>query len=661
MPGALVLRPEVFEDASATTPVHKLRRSHAGIQLLKESGRYADYMELPTGKDREFIAWDGEGWTDANLDHHYMLFQCSTGHRIHAPQLTSAECLELILRVGAEKPGAIHVIFGGGYDATHILRDMPTELQYQLKDDEPVEWYIPGKEANYYTINYLPHKWLTVKGFCWSAQKWVRVKIFDIMTFFQSSFIKALKSRDIEVPAEITSGKAGRNTFTYDDLEEISVYCQLELEALVALANQLRHEFQDAGVNVTSWHGPGAVAKASFKQFNIAAHMGEIPQEVRRASQYAYFGGHFEQFKAGHYDGPVYLYDINSAYPHQLRNLPTFEGMEYEPATSYDGHTLGLWLCEYTSDERITNRPNPLPWRSPSGSVGFPASSRGWFWSFEISDAVRPITGFNLRPASGVTPFGYIAEMYETRKQWQAEGRGGEKALKLCMNSGYGSLAQRIGGKGEAPRYHHLSWAGMITSGARRQLWDAISISPETVIAVETDSIMSTIPLDLDIGDGLGQWGLTEHHGVTYIQSGIYFTDDGIGKTKARTRGIDVTQLDETRALEWLKDPSEPLLVMSRNFVGLGNPGVKHLYGQWQESTKEVRVAGQKRLHMPSRCRACADGANMAEALHDLTANPFYGNTMSSPHTLPWVDETTSPDDGYYVGDAVAEFERRHA
>jgi hypothetical protein len=200
----------------------------------------------------------------------------------------------------------------------------------------------------------------------------------------------------------------------------------------------------------------------------------------------------------------------------------------------------------------------------------------------------------------------------------------------------------------------------MITSGTRAQLWEAIKQKPWAVIAVETDSIMTTEPLDLDIGTGLGQWGLTIHHGVTYIQSGIYFTDDGIGKTKARTRGIDVSQISEPVALEWLKNPTEPLLTMAQIFIGLGNPRTDHMYGQWQSFTKEVRVAGSKRVHLPHNCTACAAGANMAEALHDLTANPFYGLRPSEPHTLPWIDSEESPSGMEYVGDAVAEFERRH-
>ena len=119
--------------------VHSMRQTHAGISYLKQSGLFREYMQtyLDT-KRRPFIAWDGEGWTDNNGEHSYMLFQASTGATIDAPRLSTAECLAMILRVAADNPGTIHVIFGGGYDATHILRDIPLELTALLKDNEPI-------------------------------------------------------------------------------------------------------------------------------------------------------------------------------------------------------------------------------------------------------------------------------------------------------------------------------------------------------------------------------------------------------------------------------------------------------------------------------------------------------------------------------------------
>lgn len=654
--------------------VHELRYTRAGAQYLKRTNGFKQYMADREAKRRKpFLAWDGEGWSDHVGEHRYMLLQNSAGGYIHAPQLNTVSCLDFILRTAADNPGHIHVIYGGGYDATHILRDLPLELRLQLKDNNPVIYSVPQTVTtarNRYTIKYLPHKWLEVSGYEWHHRRQVTVKIFDVMTFFQTSFIKALQSRHIEVPDIITTGKAARPDFTYNDLDEIKNYCQLELENLVVLCETLRDEFESVNIRVTQFHGPGAVASAAYKQFGVRTAMQPPSPGIERAAQHAYFGGHFEQFKAGHYDGPVWLYDINSAYPYHIADLPNLNGAIWNYTTDFHGQ-LGIWESEYqTADEANYLTPHPLPWRGKAGEVGFPAyNSRVWVWTPEAKQATHVHGGYELIPADDRKPFNFVHDMFAMRRKMQAEGNGGERALKLCMNSLYGKQAQRIGGNeryGGRPAWHQLEWAGLVTSSTRAQLWDAIKQNPDAVIAVETDSIMTTEPLNLPLGTGLGKWGLTQFDWVTYIQSGIYFTSAETGVThgsKARTRGIDVTQLHHDDVLRYLDgDQKTPMLVNSRNFIGLGNPRT-YLYGQWQDGIKEVRVAGQKRLHDKRSCRACATGHSMAENMHDLIANPTYGANDSAPHKLPWIDGGTvelEPGRGY-VGDSVAEWENpRH-
>lgn len=648
--------------------VHSLRRTHAGIAYLQETGRFKEYMQpYLDSKNKPFIAWDGEGWTDTNGEHRYMLMQNSTGAHIDAPILSTVECLQFLLRGAADNPKSIHVIYGGGYDATHWLRDIPLTLTSQLKDNEKIVWYHINPDTgrrNRFVINYLPHKWFELSGFDWPTRKWVHIKVYDLMTFFQTGLITALQSRQIEVPEEITSGKAARSDFTYNDIDEIRLYCQMEVERTVVLANKLRDEFDEAGFWVTQYHGPGAVASAVYKQFGVRKHMQAPEPHIEYAAQHAYFGGHFEQFKAGHYNGKVYLYDINSAYPYHIANLPTLANARWTYTSKYDPAALGVWFVSYDDTLSEHRSPHPLPWRSNAGQVGFPTHNNGvWVWHPEARYASHVHHGYVLEPASDAKPFEFVPDMYALRKRWQDEEKGGERALKLALNSLYGKQAQRVGAKdGNRPSWHQLEWAGMVTSGTRAQIIAAIQQKPDSVISVETDSIMTTEPLDLDVGSGLGQWGLKEYDWVTYIQSGIYFTSDGVGKSKSKTRGIDTRELHHEEVLRFLdSDQSEPLLVSARNFIGLGNPRT-YLYGQWQDSVKEVRVAGQKRIHSRAHCRACHSGLSMAEHLHDLIAAPTFGNTPSAPHPLPWIEGgvgegPVADGDLTYIGDAVADYE----
>jgi hypothetical protein len=645
-------------------PIHALRQTHKGIRYLRQTGQFKEYMQVwVDSKTKPFISWDGEGWTDSQGEHRYMLLQSSTGAYIDAPRLSSQECLEFILRIGAENPKTIHVIFGGGYDATHILRDLPLELVAQLKDNNQIFWDCPKTDStnrNVFKINYLPHKWLEITGFDWVTMKYVHVKIFDVMTYFQSSFIAALNSRQIPVPDVIASGKASRNTFTYNDIDEIKIYCQQELELLVTLCYRLREEFDEAGIYVTQWHGPGAVASAIYKEFGVRKHMREPEPHIERAAQHAYFGGHFEQYKAGHYDGKVYLYDINSAYPYHIANLPSLDGAEWEYTTDYHGQ-MGMWYCSFDNFDNDYAAAHPLPWRGKGGLVGFPAHNTGvWVWEHEAKYATHVYYGYTLHIKNDEKPFSFVPGMYETRRRWKTEGKGGERAYKLALNSLYGKQAQRVGGQnGNRPSWHQLEWAGKVTSGTRAQILGALQQAGDSVIAVETDSIMTTKPLELDFGDKLGQWETTVFDWVTYIQSGIYFTSDkGATGTKSKTRGIDVKQLHHKEVLAFLdSDQSEPLQINTRQFIGLNNPRT-HFYGQWQDSVKDVKVAGAKRIHIKAHCEACTRGESMATNMHTLIAAPYYGLQESLPHPLPWVEGGVMPaEETVYAGDAVQEYD----
>lgn len=631
-----------FEIPNGEKTVHQLRRTLEGVQHLKETGRYKEYMAQYERSATPFMAWDGEGWSDAAADHSYMLFMNSSGANISAPRLSTWEIFDFILSQAAQFEKHIHVMYGFGYDVTHWLRDVDIEKRKELLDNTIVRIRTPdGVRRNQYTVEYIPHKWFTITGWDYETRKRVRIKFYDIMTFFQSSAIKAWESRDIPLPDEIRSGKASRNTFTYDDLEEISLYCQMELDATVLLANRLRDEFKQAGLNVSQWHGPGAVATAVFKKYKIKDHKTEPSEKIERALQHAYFGGRFEQFKAGHYDGRVYVYDINSAYPDKIRNLPSLSGAKWRHTLVYRGMP-GLYRVRYEDWGDFDGRAHPVPWRGKGGRVGFPRVNNDvWVWHFEAEYATEVIEGYELHTATDEKPFAFVSKMYDQRKRWKREGKGGERALKLAMNSIYGKTAQTIGGdpeNGIRPPWHQLEWAGMITSATRAQLWQAMSQAPGQIIAVETDSVASMVPLDLDIGDGLGQWELTEYDNMTYIQSGVYFADSVAHGDKVRSRGIDVKQLKYSEVMEHLKHPDgDPILVTAREFIGITNPRTQ-LYGQWNDTTKQVRVAGGKRVHLPEYCPECSTGQGMDEIMHTLVSAPGMGLRASEPHRLPWID-----------------------
>lgn len=656
---------EIRDLAEPTFPsIMKHRDTPQGIQTLAEHRidvtayreRYNRRLERKrdarqtVAMAKDFIAWDGEGWTDTDGEHRYMYFANSLGLYVEYPLLSTQECINLIMDSAQKAPGAIHVIYGGGYDVTKILHDMPTRWRRNLRELGSVSW-------EGYKFEYVPHKWFTISGY--HNERRTKITIYDVMTFFQTSFIQALQSRQIEVPNIVVTGKASRNDFTPDDLPMIKHYTGQELIKLVELCNTLRTEFQEAGIPNIKYHGPGAVANAVMQQYRIKNHMQEPTREIEYACQRAYFGGRFECFQAGHYEGPVFQADIRSAYPDKIRSLPSLKGARWEYRTEFTGE-LGIWRCSYESAESSFVQAHPLPWRSSVGSVAYaPRVEQVWLWLYEAVQATKIYEGYALILACDDLPFAFVSGMYDTRNAWKAEGRGGQWALKLALNSLYGKMAQRVGGKNNRPpKYHQLAWAGIVTSMTRAQLWEAMAMNPESVISVETDSICTTTRLDLPYGTALGQWDLSEYQWITYLQSGIYWTDLG-GVLKIKTRGIGAKELTHDDVIAYLGgDQSESLRTMVRRFYSITNPNTAH-YGQWLDESRELSVNGGKRHHVKDTCNQCLSGYSMADSLHRLVPAPMQGIGPSKPHPLPWVGsgasnvpvlDTAEYDHEYYEG-----------
>lgn len=205
-------------------------------------------------------------------------------------------------------------------------------------------------------------------------------------------------------------------------------------------------------------------------------------------------------------------------------------------------------------------------------------------------------------------------------------------------------MAQRLGWQeGEPlPRFHQLEMAGWVTSYTRMMLYSAITKAGGNVIAVETDAVFSTKPLDLDCGPGLGQWELTEHEWITYLQSGTYWYPDPKrpGEVTAKYRGFDKDSISHEDAMQWLRrgDFSQPLVGTTTRFIGAGTGLGSPLHRCWVTDSRDLSPGKVgKRVHIAEGCNACIHGRSPAEALHPMICVSRGGH--SQPHALPWRDD----------------------
>jgi DNA polymerase type B, organellar and viral len=626
-----------------------------------------------------FIAWDGEGtatpiytkhvalwfdeegkgyeWNPAEPQPYVLLANSVGGELIRKEGLGTQECFEFILHTKKIHPHSIFVGFGFNYDINQILKDVPLTKLKELHETGSVT-ILP------YKIEWVPSKWLKIVKMGLAEQR--SATIYDILGFFQESFLKAcekyLGSDDPDLTL-IRAGKQSRSVFNFNEFDNfVRPYCQAELRMTVKLMNRLRDDVHDAGLHPTSqqWYGPGAIANIAMKTYSIRTTR-EIPKEVERASQYAYAGGRAERFFLGRHPGPVYVYDIHSAYPAAAIQLPDLSAGHWEYVESWEPDSFGVWNIWHdgTRGNERPDKPQPLFCRSASGLICFPTQVQGWYWTPEARCAVDHIRhGWVFRPDTDDRPFEFINNIYEQRRLYKSQGRSAERALKLILNSLYGKLAQTIGGRGIAPHYHQLEWAGYITSHTRAQIYEAIlKAKPGTVIGVETDSIITTEPIDLPMSPALGDWDLTEYDTITYLQTGFYYA--GAEGEVCKFRGLDrdgegkhPSGLPYREILDYLCDiprqklKGKKLRSISTRYVGLAlGLQTASVWRSWEKIGKQLDLdlspILNKRYHLADECQYCQEDISLGEHLHPCNIGGYSGHSYAK--ALPWL--TSQPDD----------------
>ena len=619
---------------------------------------------------REFIAWDGEGIAfhepiddghgfyheegethatfDPNRKSHaqnYVLLANSKRERlVNRDGLWTYDCFEMMLECKRRYPLSIFVGFAFNYDVNQILKDVPEDLLWKLH------------ETNSCAVGGYYIKWRPRKSFYVKHSRTNRSMIlYDVFGFFQMSFLKVCEKylgEDDPRLKTIKAGKDARELFEWEEINDFIIpYCDTELAMLVSVMDIVRTDFHEVGVDPGEWYGPGAVANKVFNREKIPISR-EIPTEVLDVSQFAYAGGRFEPFALGRHANTVWEYDIHSAYPEATTHLPDITRGSWELVETFEPGSFGVWDIDYNS-EAEDSRPEPLFCRSKNGSISYPTTVQGWYWTPEaelVHDSVRQ--GWVFRPTTDSRPFEFVKGMYDQRRLLQEQGNSLERSLKLILNSLYGKLAQTIGGNDGPPRWHQLEYAGYITSYTRAKIYRAILLNPDAIIATETDAVFSTKPLDLPLSGELGDWEETVFDEICYLQSGFYYALAN-GKIVSKYRGMDKDRKTEQplglpyrEVLDhlhyWTGNgdvPPRPLVSNTTRFVGLGlGLRTKSVWRSWEKKARLISINHRpgygKRLHIVKDCHWCQVKVDMAQRLHPTKIGGYSGKSYA--RALPW-------------------------
>jgi hypothetical protein len=593
---------------------------------------------------RQFVAWDGEGINESDGSHSYIMLASSLGHSLqHRDGLGTRDVFDMWLSCHGDKN--IHVIYGGNYDFNMIVKDMDEDTLYAL--------YTVGKTWwNGYLVEWRGGKSFSV----WKGGK--RFLIYDVLPFFQCSFVKACDEYlGTEWPYrdQIIAEKANRGDFEYERVNDIAKYNAAELETLVRLCTELRDRLNKVHLRINRWDGPGAIASAIYKEQEIKSFISESPKPVADAARYGYAGGRFEIIRKGHTNNRAYQYDIRSAYPSAMRYLPCLTHGEWRHVIGpTDVVGFGIYRVEVHGVQVTSTRPQPLWHRNQNGTVYFSDNPHGWYWSPEARLALSVPNasiheGWEYHTRCDCIPFAFVEPLYNKRAALKKAGDGAHVGLKLGLNSLYGKLAQQIGWDPgpplRLPPFHSLEWAGWITSHCRAQVYSAAMLAPDDVIAFETDAVFSRCPLPVQIGERLGEWDETIYEDLTYLKSGMYWGTLIDGTQVEKTRGINRGSIARKTVIHELRNGQRKLQAEQTRFITLGQALHQNfdLWAHWVTSPREIAtLLWGKRIDVFDS----HDNWKRTDDGWEETIGGPHETVFSYPYEIAWHDAGATQYDG---------------
>lgn len=548
---------------------------------------------------------DGEGMTLEDGEHIYTLLAahseeenvCTSveprSKQVHG--LSTRQCFRFLLDLPSD---TVKIGFAINYDINMMLKDVPKHNLKELAESGETCWE-QYKIVWYQGKSFRIIEYADATHYISQRTRMVRmVQVWDVFPFFQKSFVTTLeewKIGDPAIVAEILEMKNKRADFNNESPEEVKAYCYREVELLSQLGRKLLAMCQRVDIRIKRLDGAGAVASAILEKYDVRRYLeptvngrSTLPKEIFDIGLRAYYGGRFDIRSIGYFSGTLWEYDIRSAYPDQMRNLPCLACGHWEARDDYNPGTISVHEVDwnvYRKDDAFPDRNQtsgfwpPFPFRGRTGNIHFPANGKGWYYSVEIDSARRLHPGNAIRVGAGWEfvrpddcrenhrPFDFVPYLYEERNRLKATGDFSQIILKLGLNALYGKTAQSIGHAEKKPPCQSFIWAGMITAGTRAKIMDGLAQDPAACISVATDAIISTKPLDLPLTESLGDWEFFPIDDLLLLQSG-FMTYTRKGERKWKRRGFAMKAIDLEKIEKAFNSDGKVELVDTR-FIGL--------------------------------------------------------------------------------------------
>jgi hypothetical protein len=332
-----------------------------------------------------------------------------------------------------------YVILGWNmqYEFTQLFGGLPSEITSEPEFVLDYTLNEPGSESTSYTIRVANDKRYFVKIRNENTHR--TITFADGMAFYVTSLDKAAAMLGLGRKLKVLTKR-----FTRADLTSSTFLAYARQDAyLTRMIGENILELHDKYDVTTCLTAPQFASKV-FRHHFLSGTVPPPDPDMEQAGLFAYHGG-----KNGFYlGGPaslanVYAYDITSAYPEAMRQLPDVEKSEWHWTLGYEPGVAALWniRAQYKSCRWRGLMEHGNRWHK-TGEIA------GWTTSYELDTALA-LGEIELLDAEGWVmrgePGGALVEYVDTFFDMKRKAKGAlREAAKLFLNSLYGKFFQKV-------------------------------------------------------------------------------------------------------------------------------------------------------------------------------------------------------------------------
>ena len=433
----------------------------------------------------------------------------------------------------------------------NFFYNMRFDMQSILKllPKQKIKRFYEFGECQYknYKISGVDNKFITI------AKHKNAYKYWDISSFLRGGLNKnALKYLGENKIDNIDVQKFDDKEYIKDKMDDIVKYCKKDCVLTRELARYFITLCERANFKFVDPYSPAYLSQINLIDRCDIPTLKHVPHDAIKYALNSYHGGLFDIYQRGTFD-KVNSYDINSAYPYEIRFLKDIQKgyFKYVHEISKGSHIDGWYKCKIKLNKPL------LPYKKRKIYYPVGCFENKYITKREIEfirshdlGMVEVVDGWEFIPFEIVLPFErFIDKLYEWRNELKIKDDDLQLVIKIIMNSIYGKFIQSITKKeivegisdffmeigDEKINYDKIKqygklfnpfWASQITANTRLSCLKLAHESLEDVIAIQTDSVTFANgykPKHIKTSDKLGDWDREiTNDKITILNTGIY-------------------------------------------------------------------------------------------------------------------------------------------